>query len=60
MIKSKYDQLLEAVVNMEADVVKVEESQTRAAGKRVRKGLQEVKVLAQELRLEIMDEIRKD
>jgi len=58
-IQEQYDNLLKTVVDMGDDVKKVDENQTRAAGKRVRKGLQEVKAQAQQMRLDIMDEIRK-
>jgi hypothetical protein len=57
-IQDKYNAIKGLVDEMGDDVEKVENSQTKAAGKRVRKGLQEVKKLSQELRLDIMDEIR--
>lgn len=57
MITKTYAKLKEAVDSMAPDIDKVDNGQ-KAAGKRARKTLQEVKVLAQELRVEIMDEVR--
>jgi len=57
-IQEMYNQLKSQVDGMSEDVKKVEESGTKAAGKRVRKALQEVKKLSQELRIDIMEEIR--
>lgn len=58
MISKTYNDLRNLILGMEADVEKVDTKQQKAAGKRVRKDLQQAKKLAQELRLEIMDEIR--
>lgn len=57
-MQEKYDLLKEMVLDMGSDIEKVEEKGQKAAGKRARKSLQEIKKLAQELRLGIMDEIR--
>ncbi len=58
-IQKTYDKLVEEVNDMASDIEKVEESSVRAAGKRVRKGCQAIKALAQELRIDVMDVIRK-
>ena len=58
-ILKKFNKLVDLLDAAAPDVTKVDEAGNRAAGKRVRKVMQEVKAGAQELRLEIMDEIRK-
>ena len=57
-VTSDYEELCLLVEDMASDIEKVENNATRAAGKRARKSLQNIKVLAQQLRLDIMDEIR--
>jgi hypothetical protein len=49
----KLNELKELIGSIEADNEKFFEKGTKAAGVRVRKGLQEIKRVAQELRLEI-------
>ncbi len=56
-IKSKWLKMKETVDAMEPDVNKFEDNSVKASGKRVRKGLQDVKKLAQELRKDIQAEI---
>lgn len=58
-MKELFDEIVDLLDKAAPDVDKVEEAGNRAAGKRVRKIMQEVKALAQQLRLDIMDEIRK-
>ena len=52
---SKFIKLKEAVANIETDVEKFYNGHNSAAGTRVRKGLQEIKILAQEIRAEITE-----
>jgi len=56
-ITKDYTKLRDMVLSMEPDIKKMEEG-TKAGGKRARKKLQEVKRLAQGLRLEIQTEIK--
>lgn len=49
----KINELKELINSIEEDNAKFFEKGTKAAGVRVRKGLQEIKKVAQELRLEI-------
>ena len=50
-----YEKLKSLVEEMEADVVKFYDKGVKSAGVRVRKNLQEIKNLAQTMRLEIND-----
>lgn len=52
---SKYTELKEAFANLEADADKFYNSKNAAAGTRLRKGLQILKTLAQEVRTEVTD-----
>ncbi len=57
MAKSeKYEQLKDLVGNLEADAEKFYNKSNSAAGTRLRKGLQDLKNLAQEIRLEVQSE----
>ena len=49
----RFDQLRDHVMSLEADFQKFYEKNNAAAGTRVRKGMQELKNLAQEIRNEI-------
>lgn len=51
----KFAKIKEVVASMEADVDKFYNAGNSAAGTRVRKALQEIKGLAQEIRVEITD-----
>lgn len=51
----KYHNLVEFVKTLEGDVVKFYEKGQSAAGTRLRKGLSELKRLAQEIRNEVQD-----
>lgn len=51
----KYTQLKNLVLSMEDDFNKFYEKGNKAAGTRARKAMQEVKVLAQDIRKEIQD-----
>jgi hypothetical protein len=51
----KYNQILEMVTGMEKDFQKFYDADNKAAGTRIRKGLQELKAHCQVLRLEIQE-----
>jgi hypothetical protein len=52
---SRFDELKGIITGIEDDMVKFYEKGNKAAGTRARKGLQGLKKLAQEVRLEIQD-----
>ena len=52
---NKFDQLKSLVDGLEADFSKFYNDGNNAAGTRVRKGMQEMKNLAQEIRLEVQE-----
>jgi hypothetical protein len=57
MAKSeKFKQLKDLVVSLEADAEKFYNKSNSAAGTRLRKGLQDLKNLAQDIRLEVQNE----
>jgi hypothetical protein len=57
MAKSeKFQQLKDLVVSLEADAEKFYNKSNSAAGTRLRKGLQDLKNLAQDIRLEVQTE----
>lgn len=47
----KFNELKKLIEGLEEDAIKFYEKENKAAGVRLRKGLQDVKVLAQDLRL---------
>ena len=51
----RFEQLKSLVESLEADFEKFYDKGNNAAGTRVRKGMQEMKNLAQEIRLEVQD-----
>lgn len=51
----RFGQLQELVNSLEGDFEKFYDKQNNAAGTRVRKGMQDLKNLAQEIRLEVQD-----
>ncbi len=51
----RFEQLKTMVESLEADFEKFYDKKNNAAGTRVRKGMQEMKNLAQEIRLEVQD-----
>lgn len=51
----KYQELIEFVKSLEGDVLKFYEKGQSAAGTRLRKGLSELKRLAQDIRNEVQD-----
>lgn len=50
---NRYQQLKDLVNSLEPDFVKFYDKENSAAGTRVRKGMQELKNLAQEIRVEV-------
>jgi len=51
----RFDQIRDLVMSLEADFSKFYDKGNQAAGTRVRKGMQDLKNLAQEIRVEIQD-----
>jgi len=49
----RYEELLTLVQSLETDFVKFYDEGNKSAGTRIRKGMQNLKVLAQEVRTEI-------
>ena len=52
---ARFDQLKELVHSLEDDFTKFYDKGNKAAGTRVRKGMQDLKVLAQDIRKEVQD-----
>lgn len=52
---SRFDDIKNVIEGVENDMTKFYEKGNKAAGTRARKGLQELRKLAQEVRLEIQD-----
>lgn len=52
---SRFDDIKSVIEGVETDMTKFYEKGNKAAGTRARKGLQELRKLAQEVRLEIQD-----
>jgi len=55
MSKNNFGQVKELIMNLEADFEKFYDKQNSAAGTRVRKGMQELKNMAQVIRKEVQD-----
>ncbi|MFY0606846.1 MAG: histone H1 [Cyclobacteriaceae bacterium] len=51
----RFEQLKEMIDALEADFAKFYDKENSAAGTRVRKGMQEMKNLAQEIRIEVQN-----
>jgi len=51
----KFNELKMLVANLEEDATKFYEKDNKAAGVRLRKGLQDIKTLAQALRLDVSE-----
>ncbi len=51
----RFEQLKSMVESLESDFEKFYDKKNNAAGTRVRKGMQDMKNLAQEIRLEVQD-----
>ena len=54
-MNEKYKSLYELVKDMEGDFEKFYDKKNNAAGTRIRKGMQDLKTLAQEIRLEVQN-----
>lgn len=52
---NRFEQVKELVASLEGDFVKFYEKGNKAAGTRVRKGMQEMKNLAQDIRKEVLE-----
>ena len=52
---SRFEELEKLVADLKDDFAKFYEKDNQAAGTRVRKGMQDLKVLAQEIRKEVQD-----
>jgi hypothetical protein len=52
---SRFEQIKNLVLSLEADFEKFYEKENQAAGTRVRQGMQELKNLSQEIRLEVQE-----
>lgn len=51
----RFDELRDLVMSLEADFEKFYDKGNQAAGTRVRKGMQDLKNLAQEIRIEVQN-----
>ena len=51
----RFEQVRDLVMGLESDFEKFYDKDNQAAGTRVRKGMQELKNLAQEIRIEVQD-----
>ena len=51
----RFDELRDMVMSLEGDFEKFYDKENQAAGTRVRKGMQDLKNLAQEIRIEVQD-----
>ncbi len=51
----KFEELKELILSIEADVQKFNEKGNKSAGTRIRQAMQNVKKLAQEIRVEVQD-----
>ncbi|WP_224999218.1 histone H1 [Cesiribacter sp. SM1] len=52
---NRFDQIRDLVMSLESDFQKFYDKENQAAGTRVRKGMQELKNLAQEIRVEVQN-----
>lgn len=51
----RFDELKDLILSLEGDFVKFYDKGNQAAGTRVRKGMQELKNLSQEIRVEVQN-----
>ena len=51
----EYEELKRKVAEMEEELIRVEQKGNKAAGTRVRKGMQEIKALAQAIRVKVLE-----
>ena len=50
----EYEDLKKKVVELEEDLIRLEQKGIKAAGTRVRKGMQDIKALAQAIRVKVL------
>jgi hypothetical protein len=55
----KFNELKNLIANLEEDATKFYEKDNKAAGVRLRKGLQDIKTIAQSLRLDVSEKNKK-
>ncbi|MBK6265075.1 histone H1 [Marivirga sp. S37H4] len=55
----RFEQVRDLVMGLEGDFEKFYDKENQAAGTRVRKGMQELKNLAQEIRIEVQEKKNK-
>lgn len=56
----RYEELKNLILSLEGDFVKFYDKDNSAAGTRVRKGMQDLKNLAQEIRIEVQEQKNKE
>jgi hypothetical protein len=56
----RFEELRDLVMSLESDFSKFYDKKNNAAGTRVRKGMQELKNIAQDIRVEVQDVKNKD
>ena len=56
----KFNDLKTLITNIEADVIKFYEKENAAAGTRVRTGMQDIKKLVQDIRVEVQSKKKVD
>ena len=54
-MKNRFEEIKDAIMSLEEDFSKFYEKGNSAAGTRVRKGMQDLKNLAQDIRVEVQD-----
>jgi hypothetical protein len=52
---NRFEQIKSLILELEGDFVKFYDKDNQAAGTRVRKGMQDLKTLAQEIRIEVQN-----
>jgi hypothetical protein len=55
-----FNELKTLITSLEEDAIKFYEKENKAAGVRLRKGLQEIKTIAQALRIEVSNKNKKE
>jgi hypothetical protein len=56
----RFDEIRDLLMSLEGDFVKFYDKENQAAGTRVRKGMQDIKNLSQEIRVEVQDVKNKE
>ena len=55
-----FNQIKEVLENVEADAIKFYDKKNKAAGTRVRKAMQDIKKLAQDVRLDVSEKAKAE